>query len=129
MGEPFHPARALSTASFERGNMRIVVGASVFRRTLLNPRFLVRRQLALHFIDDERKAGFGIGLDGHGRFLALPAADVARRADALEIDVGDIARFGDFRQSRTVDRSLCACRLPGQACSRKWCPRPGPHNG
>ena len=49
-----------------RRHVSLVVGAGVLGGALLNPRFLVRGQLALHFFDDERKAGLGIGLDGQG---------------------------------------------------------------
>src|ERR1700722_17993546 len=49
--------------------MRVVIGAGVRVCALLDPGFLIRGQLALHFINDEWQAGLGIRLNRRGCFL------------------------------------------------------------
>ena len=99
MGEPFHPAAGLLDRLLQRGHVRIVIRRGVLGDTLLNARFLVRRHLALHFVDDEREAGLGVGRQWAWRdFTRLCRVRQLRgRADASEADVRDVALLGDLR--------------------------------
>lgn len=94
------------------GNTSIVIGARVPGSTLLDARLSVRRQLALHFFDDERKAGFGIGLDGRSAGSAAAAAATSAAAgDAAKADIVVVSLRSDFRQPRAGDGGLRATRL------------------
>jgi len=71
IGLPFHPALAFQRL-LERSYVSVVVGPGVLGRTLLNPSLLVRRQLALHFFNDQRKAGSASASMGIADFSRFP---------------------------------------------------------